>query len=784
MQRSQLTNLLSSMTLEEKVAQLVQLTGDFYSDKADDRTGPMAQLGVSDEELRNVGTILGVSGAGECRRIQRDYMERNRLHIPTMFMADVIHGYRTIFPIPLALGSSWNPESVERAAEISAREASVAGLSLTFSPMVDLVRDPRWGRVMESTGEDPYLNAMMARAFVHGYQGEDLSNDRHRVAACVKHFAAYGAPVGGREYNTVNMSERQLRDMYLPGYRAAVDAGAATVMTAFNTVDGIPATGNRHLFRDILRNEWGFDGVVISDFNAVKELENHGVAADDREAAELAIRAGVDIEMMSICYMRALPNLVRSGEIDEALIDQAAMRILTLKNDLGLFEHPLRGADEDEERRVIMCDAHRQAARTIGSQSIVLLANHDDILPLRRTTTVALVGPGALSHDVLGSWSAEGVQREAVTLADGLRLGAQSHEINLLLPEREPAAGGPVGAVGGVGDDKGGLASGDASEFVRGEAGKLTREYAGEYVFPDKTDGFADDDAGVVEHQSRLRRNLSYRSALLACAARADAVVMALGEPSWMSGEAASRTDIRLPKEQIDLFNAVYEVNPHIVVVLTNGRPLDLGAIDRAQAIVETWFLGTESGAAIADVLYGDVNPSGRLSMSFPENVGQVPVYYNSDSTGRPSTLAPHEKYVSRYLDATNEPRYPFGYGLSYSQFSYGAPVMSSLAFDTNHPLHIDVDITNTSSTDGIEVAQLYVRDLVAQVVRPMRELKEFQRLSIPAHSTRTAHFTLAESDVRYVHPNLQEYSDPGAFDVWIGANSRDVGAAIRVELR
>lgn len=723
MNDEQLTGLLAQMTVQEKVGQLIQLSGDFYSDAAGDRTGPMAQLGVTDEELSTVGTILGVSGAAECRRIQQEYMERNRLHIPTMFMADIIHGYRTIFPIPLALGSSWDPQIASRTAQVAAREAAVSGLSLTFSPMVDLVRDPRWGRVMESTGEDPYLNARMAEAIVHGYQGDDLRGDVERLAACVKHFAGYGAPVAGREYNTVNMSERQLRDMYLPGYRAAIAAGAKTVMTAFNTVDGIPATGNRHLLRDILRGEWGFEGVVISDFNAVRELEAHGVAADDREAAQLALTAGVDIEMMSVCYLRALPELVRSGDIDESLIDEAVLRVLKLKDDLGLFERPFRAADEDRERQVVFCAEHRSVAQQAAEESAVLLANHDAILPLQPHTSVALIGPVANSHDVLGGWSANGVPQEAVTLAEGLRAAAQRHDIKLSV------------ATSGGGE----------ADYMQLSAAALAEAV-----------------------------NL---------ASTADVVVLGLGEPSQMGGEASSRTDIRPPQAQIDLFKAVQQVNPHTVVVLSNSRPLDLGDIDAAQAILETWFLGSQSGAAVADMLCGEVNPSGRLSMSFPQSVGQVPIYYNVDNTGRPWDGVSDEKYVSKYLDSGNDARYPFGYGLSYSHFVYHTPSVSSHTFDSGHPLTVDIDVTNDSNVDGVEIVQLYVRDLVAHVVLPVKELKGFRRLTIPAHATATAHFSLAEADVRYVHPDLSESSDPGDFEIHVAPNSRDLGEAIRVRL-
>lgn len=727
MQQNQLEQLLSQMTLDEKIGQLTQVTGDFFSDKAEERTGPMSQLGLGDEELSNVGTVLGVTGAAECRRIQTEYMKRNRLHIPTMFMGDVIHGCRTIFPIPLALGSSWNEDAARKMAEVSAREASAAGIDVTFSPMVDLVRDPRWGRVLESTGEDPLLNGRLAAAMVKGYQGGDdaegLGERTDHVAACVKHFAAYGAAMGGRDYNTVDMSERVLRDMYLPGYKAALDAGAAMVMTSFNTVDGIPSTGNKHLMRDILREEMGFDGVLISDFGAVKELIAHGVAADETEAAKLSIEAGTDIEMMTICYMRHLREIVENGSVDEALIDEAVMRILKLKNDLGLFENPYRGVDEETESKVTLCDAHRQSAREIAGESIVLLRNERKTLPLDEGGHVALAGPFAASHDILGAWSWKGVCEESVTLRDALR-EADGSEGWLSVAQH---TGNPL----------------DVDEAAVAEAVELAK--------------------------------------------RSDVIVLALGEPQEWGGEAASRSNISLPKTQIDLYHAVRDAagdHCRVVVVLFNSRPLVLSDIADADAIVEAWFPGTEGGHAVADILLGGVNPSARLSMSFPVNVGQIPVFYNCENTGRPfNPETPDEKYQSKYLDVSNDPAYPFGYGLSYSEFSYGPVAVSSNEFAAGKPLEASVEVANVSDVDGLETVQLYVRDIAARVSRPIRQLKDFKRVRIAAGETVTVRFTLDEADVRYVHPDLIEASDPGEFDVWIAPNSRDLGAAARVSL-
>lgn len=743
MKQEELNELLAEMSVDEKVGQLLQLSGDFYSDKAEERTGPISQLGVSEEEIANAGTVLGVGGAAECRRIQREYMEKHRLHIPTLFMGDIIHGYKTIFPIPLGLASSWDIDAARTMAEVSAAEAAVSGIFLTFSPMVDLVRDPRWGRVMESTGEDPYLNAQLARALVEGYQGEQLRDDFNRVAACVKHFAGYGAPVGGRDYNTVNMSERELREMYLPGYRAALDAGAKTVMTSFNTVDGIPATANRHLMRDILRKEWGFNGVLISDFGAVQELIAHGVAQDEAQAAELALKAGVDIEMMSICFLRNVKHLIDEGAVQESLLDEAVMRILTLKNDLGLFENPLRGVDEQREQEVVFCDEHKAKTLQVAQESLVLLKNENGVLPLDQQTSVALVGPGALSHDILGAWSWMGNPEHAVSLAEGMKAVSQE------LASAE--------------DTNSSVADSDSSSSFNAPFASLRiAQEECDYIHPSSR---------AVEEAVRLARECS-------------TVVLALAETSEMSGEAASRSDIRLPEAQIELLRSVQAVNPHVVVVLFNGRPLDLSDIDGAEAIVEAWFPGTEGGRAIAEVLYGNVNPSGHVTMSFPQSVGQVPVYYNGFNTGRPFEAHPQEKYVSKYLDTSNYAKYPFGFGLSYSVFEYGEVRVSGVEFDQHTALEINVEISNTSNVDGVAVPQLYIRDLVGEVVRPVKELKGFARVNIPAYESRTVSFTLNESDVRYVHSDLSWSSDTGEFEIMVGSDSQHLSESVRVQLR
>ncbi|WP_314686910.1 glycoside hydrolase family 3 N-terminal domain-containing protein [uncultured Bifidobacterium sp.] len=720
MNADRIRELLGRMTLEEKIGQLVQLTGDFYSEDAEKRTGPMEALGLTPDEVANAGSILGVGGASECRRIQSRYIRRHRLHIPTLFMADVIHGCRTIFPVPLGLGCSWDEAAAERAARVAAEESSACGIDVTFSPMADLVRDPRWGRVVESTGEDVLLNSRFAAAMVRGYQGVDpsaLHDDVTRVAACVKHFAGYGAPIAGRDYNTVDMSEWMLRDRYLPAYHAAIEAGARLVMTAFNVIEGIPATANVRLQQGVLRDEWGFDGVLISDFGAIRELERHGVARDDDEAAAKAMRAGVDIDMMSVCYLRGLRHLVEDGIVPLSVVDEAVLRVLTLKNELGLFENPFRGADEAAERAVVMSPGHRRQAREVAEESMVLLRNEDGLLPLSAgRQTVALIGPFAVSHDVLGPWSWQGNPDQAVSLDAGMR----GCDEDVLVGERDFDPVSP-------------------STAALDEALELSE--------------------------------------------RADVTVLALGEPSWMSGEASSRSDIRLPKAQRDLVTRLLARKARLVVVLFNGRPLDLSGLDGVGSILEAWYPGTEAGTAVARLLYGEVSPSGRLTMSFPRSVGQIPVYYDHDSTGRPFEGDPDEKYVSHYLDVPNDPAYPFGFGLTYGRVSYGSPDVSSQVFGVGRPLHVETEVHNVSDRDVTEVVQLYVHDVDAETVRPVSSLKGFQRVLVPAGASVRVPFVLREEDMRYVHSDGRTTSDPGDVDIMVGPDSASTGVPVRVRL-
>lgn len=721
MNSQKLTSLVKEMTLDEKIAQLLQLATPFFEESRDEGqiTGPLASMKITEENVRNTGSVLGASGgANEAIAIQEAHLKKNRLGIPLLFMADVIHGYKTIFPVPLAIGCSWDMEKAQQSAEIAAKEAAAAGVHVTFAPMVDLVRDPRWGRVMESTGEDSYLNSEFARAFVRGFQGEDLKNDKNSVAACVKHFAAYGAPEGGRDYNTVNMSERQLRESYLPAYKAALDEGCEMVMTAFNTVDGIPATGNVKLMRDLLRDEWGFDGILISDWGAVKELIPHGVAEDEAEAAYKAIQAGVDIEMMTACYVDHLKELVESGKVDEKLIDESVMRILTLKDKLGLFENPYRGADEALEQELIMSDAHRTAARELAVKSSVLLKN-DGVLPINKEKKIALIGPFAQSSDILGPWSFLGSKEKAVQLYDGLRAKLDS---SLLLTAKGCE-----------------IETGTEEQFA--EAVKAASE--------------------------------------------ADVIVLALGEASEMSGEAGCRADIRLPEVQLKLAAKMKELGKPIVAVLFNGRPLDLHGIwEEADGILEAWYPGTEGGNAVADILFGDENPSAKLSMSFPFSVGQVPVYYNHFNTGRPQGAPDAQvRYVSQYLDIPNEPLLPFGYGLSYTSFEYSNAKLSDATITVAKPLTVSVEVENTGDLAGEEIVQLYVRDVSGEVVRPMKELKGFKKVALEPGEKVTVEFEITEEQLRYHHADLSFTSDPGKFIAFVGPDSRD-NVELAFELR
>lgn len=706
MEQKQLDELLSKMTIEEKIGQMTQLAGYLYEKSKSDITGPLAEMNVPAYLDATHGSIVGSFGAETIKEIQKNYLEKSRLKIPLLFMADVIHGYRTIFPIPLAIGSTWNTELAKKSAEVAAQEAAVSGINVTFSPMIDLVRDSRWGRVMESTGEDSFLNSQFARAFVNGYQGNDLAKEHSRIACCAKHFIGYGASEAGREYNTVDISPKELKESYLPSFTAAIDAGVEMIMTAFNPINGIPMTGNSNLTNKLLRKELGYDGVVISDWNSMGELVTNGVAEDKVEAAKMGIKASVDIEMMTFCYAEGLPKLLENGIVKMEEINSSVMRILKLKNKLGLFENPYRLLSEDGEKKILFSEKNRKICKEVADESIILLKNKET-LPLNRKQKIALIGPFSNNSNVLGVWSWRGEVSEASQLYDALS--------RKVIPENlETVQGCEI-------DNENNEMLAKAIEIAKGS----------------------------------------------------DVVVLALGEHAKMSGEASSRSNTSLPKAQLELIEQIKKVSKKLVVILFNGRPLVLeGVIEECDALLEAWFLGSESGNAIADVLFGDVNPSGKTTMSFPQNVGQIPVYYNHYNTGRPYVSGSDEKWVSRYLDIPNVPTVPFGFGLSYSDYSYSEIELSSNQFDEDTPIFVSVVVSNVGKYSGKEIVQFYVQDVVGEVIRPVKELKGFKKIHLNPGEKEKVTFELNEKMVRYVHSNLDVCSDAGEFRVYIGSSS------------
>ncbi|MBK6930384.1 MAG: glycoside hydrolase family 3 C-terminal domain-containing protein [Saprospirales bacterium] len=698
---SKVDSVLVLMTLEEKIGQMTLFTTDWES------TGPTIREGYKDDIRQGrCGALFNSHTVRFTRELQRIAVEETRLKIPLLFGYDVIHGYKTIFPIPLAEAASWDLPAIEQAARVAATEAAAAGLHWTFAPMVDISRDPRWGRVMEGAGEDTWLGCRIAEARVRGFQGNGFGRT-DALLACVKHYAGYGAPIAGRDYNTVDMSERNFREYYLPPYQAAVKAGAATVMTSFNDYDGVPASGNRYLLTDILRGEWGFDGFVVTDYTSINEMVNHGVIADDKEAGELAVRAGVDMDMQGAVYQRFLKQSVEEGKVPIAAIDASVRRILRLKFELGLFDDPYKYCDAAREQRLILCAPHRAAAREMARKSVVLLKNQNNTLPLSKTARIAVVGPlGDNKSELIGNWCAAGNANDCVSLLEGLK-----------------AAG-----------------KGDIS-FAKG------CELAGS----DKS-GFAE---------------------AVALAQKSDVVVVAIGEAAQMSGEAASRTDISVPGVQEDLVKALAATGKPVVVVLMNGRPLAIPDLtEQAYALLEAWWLGTETGHALADVLYGDYNPSGKLPMTFPRTVGQVPVFYNEKNTGRP--YDPASKWTSRYIDEPNAPLFPFGFGLSYTTFEYSDIVVDKPTFKQGESLRIRVNVRNAGSRTGEEVVQFYVRDLVGSVTRPLRELKGFRKVLLAPGAIQTVEFILTDAELRFFGNAMRFGSEPGDFDLMIGGNSRD----------
>ena len=733
MKQTDLEKLLADMSLKEKVDQMLQLSGAFYlGDENSVLTGPANDMGIGKEDLEMAGSILGAAGADTMKKLQDDYMAKQPHHIPMLFMLDVINGFKTIFPIPLGQGATFEPELSEKCAAVAAKEAAVSGLHVTFAPMTDLVRDARWGRVMESTGEDPYLNGLFCAGMVRGFQGDDLK-EPYKIASCVKHFAGYGAPTAGRDYNTVELSEHTFRDFYLPSYKAGIDAGAAMVMTSFNTVNGVPATGNKKLMRGILRDEMGFDGVLISDWAAIEEIIYHGYCADREEAAVRSAEAGVDIDMMTGIYCENLCRLVREGKLSEDLIDESCMRILELKNKLGLFENPYKDADETKEKEVILCKEHRDLAREAARKSFVLLKNDEKILPLGKEKKIAWVGPYVHSRNLMGAWSFIGDAKDVTNLEEAVK--AQADTTNMSFHAGSPMLGSDI-----------------------------------------RLEGFGE----AMEQSHTPEEEEAMLLEAVNAAKEAEVVVLAIGEDRLQSGEATSNANIRIPEIQQRLLERVSEVNENVVVVLFNGRPLDLrDVVSKAKAVLEVWMPGTEGANAIADVVFGAYAPSGKLTMSFPYSVGQVPVHYNEYSTGRPNLPGMKERFRSKYLDIPNAPLYPFGYGLSYTTFDISAVTLDQNEMDKNGRIAAHVTVKNTGDTAGCDVVQLYIRDDYSDVVRPVRELKGFRRVELAPGKEQEVTFYITEEDLRYYRLDGTFGSEPGTFTVFVGDSSTTENSAV-----
>ena len=697
-------SVLKLMTLDEKIGQMVLYTSDW------DVTGPTLKSDyIDDIRSGKCGNIFNAHTVEYVRKLQKIAVEESRLGIPLLFGYDVIHGHKTIFPISLGESASWDLQAIEKSARIAATEAAASGLNWTFAPMVDISVEPRWGRVSEGAGEDPFLGSQIAAARVRGFQGNDFA-DTTTVLACVKHFAAYGAPLAGRDYNTVDMSQRVFLDVYLPPYKAAIDAGALSVMSSFNEFDGVPATGNKYLLTDILRNQLGFKGFVVSDYTSVNEMVHHGIVANEEEAALLAIKAGLDMDMQGEVYAKYLKGLLEKGLVDEKTIDQSVRRILKVKFKLGLFDDPYRYCNEAREKRTIYAPEHLEAAFDVAKRSMVLLKNDNNVLPLKKGEKIAVIGELAASkRDLLGSWKAAGDWNFMKSVLDELK--EYNGEKNVLYAE----------GCKKMGDDRTGFAQ------------------------------------------------------AIATARRVDKIVMVIGEDAEWTGEAASRSNINVPGVQTELLEQLKLLNKPLVVVLMNGRPLVLTKENKlADAILEAWFPGTMGGKAITYVLYGEYNPSGKLTMTFPQNLGQVPIFYYEKNTGRPIYLS-NDKYKSKYLDCPNDPLFPFGFGLSYTTFEYSDITLSTKELQQNGSIKATVTVTNTGKTDGEEVVQCYIRDMVGSVTRPVKELKGFEKIFLKAGQSKEVSFTITPDLLAFHRLDMTYGTEPGDFKLFIGGNSRDV---------
>lgn len=721
-------NLMNKMTLREKIGQLnLPVAGNIT-------TGQAKSSDVAAQITRGeVGGLFNLKGVKSIRELQKIAVENSRLHIPLIFGMDVIHGYETVFPIPLALSMTWDPAAVRTSAHLAATEAAADGISWTFSPMVDICRDARWGRMSEGNGEDPYLASVLAKAMVEGYQGTDLSAP-NTVMACVKHFALYGAVEAGREYNTADMSHNAMFNYYFPPYKAAADAGAGSFMAAFNTVDGVPATGNRWLLTDVLRKQWGFKGFVVTDYTGISEMQAHGMG-DLQQVAAMALNAGVDMDMVAAAFTGTLEKSLQEGKVTEASINQACRRILEAKYKLGLFDDPYRYLDEKRARKEIYSTDKRAEARRIAAESFVLLKNDGNMLPLQKKGKIALIGPLAnTAANMPGSWSVAAVFSKYKTLLQAMR-----------------------------------DAVGSRAEVIYAKGSNITYD--------------KDLEARGSMFGREIRDSRSDKEMLdeaVQAARQADVIVAAIGETSEFSGECSSRSDLTIFDAQKDLLTALKATGKPVVLVNFSGRPTVMNWENaNFPAILNVWFGGSEAGDAICDVLFGDKVPSGRLTVSMPKSVGQIPIYYNHLNTGRPQPEGrPFEKFRSNYIDIDNNPLYPFGYGLSYTTFKYGPLQLDATSMTADGQIKVTVPVTNTGSRDADEVVQLYLHDVAASIARPVKELKDFARISLRAGETRNVTFTITADKLKFYNSELQYVCEPGEFQIMVGPNSRDTQTA------
>jgi beta-glucosidase len=724
-----ITKLMGQMTIDEKIGQLNLLTG------GEAVTGTAVNSDLENKVKKGqVGGFFSLTTVERVRKAQELAVNNTRLKIPLIFGLDIIHGYKTTFPIPLGLSATWDMPLIEKTARVAAEEATADGLNWTYSPMVDITRDPRWGRFSEGSGEDPFLGGEIAKAMVKGYQGDDLAKF-NTLMACVKHFALYGAGEAGRDYNTVDMSRVRMYNEYLPPYKAAVDAGVGSVMASFNEIDGVPATANKWLLTDLLRKEWNFKGFVVTDYTGINEMIDHGIG-NLQEVSAKAMKAGVDMDMVGEGFLTTLKKSLQEDKITETDINRACRLVLEAKYKLGLFEDPFRYCNPERAKTKIFTTENRKFAREVATKSFVLLKNKGNVLPLKKSGTIALVGPLADNRENMpGTWSVSTDLSKAITLREGLQ------------------------TVGGSGVK---ILYAKGSNLLRDSAYQARATMFGREIPRDNRP----EDEVIAE--------------AVVVAQKSDVVVAALGEGSEMSGESSSRTNIKIPDVQQKLLAALVKTGKPVVLVLFNGRPLDLSwENENVPAILDVWFAGTEAGTAIADVLFGDANPSGKLSATFPQNVGQVPLYYNHKNTGRPLQEGKwFQKFRSNYLDVSNDPLFPFGYGLSYTSFDISAPVLDKTSLTKGGNINVTVTVKNTGSKTGEEVVQLYIRDLVASITRPVKELKAFKKVALKAGESKTLTFTLTENDLKFYNSDLKFVAEPGDFRVFVGPNSRDVKEA------